>query len=227
MEMSASINELAKALCKAQASMKPVIADSENPFFKSKYANLAAVWENCRGPLTSNGLSVVQIIDHEDSRVVVKTMLLHESGEWISSRLALTPAKNDPQSIGSAITYARRYSLAAMVGVCAEDEDDDAERASGRDGLDSQFSRQTNQKNQPTEKQLKKLYALAGELSFDKNTMGTIMKERYNRGNSKELTKAEVSDLIDYLNKLKNGEEIWTPGDAWEPETEDSASGPA
>jgi len=78
-----------------------------------------------------------------------------------------------------------------------------------------------------TEKQLEKLFTMAKELDLDKDTMTAIMQERYNKNASKDLTKDEASDLIKYLNKLKNGEETWTPGDAWEPETEDSASGPA
>jgi len=247
-EKSATIGELAKALAKAQAAMKPVIADSENPYFKSKYADLAAVWENCRKPLTDNGLSVVQVIEHEDNtRVVVKTILLHESGEWISSRLGLTPVKNDPQSIGSAITYGRRYSLAAMVGVCAEDEDDDAEKATGRDHPTPPPTRTSQQHHQPqqknntpqeqqksqqksqqkpgaagsplvTDQQLKKIYATSRSLGLEKETMIAIIQKRYQKQSSKELTKQEASDLIEYMTKLENGEESWVPGDAWEPE---------
>jgi len=145
-ESSETIGELAKALVKAQASMRPVKKDLENPFFKSKYADLAAVWENCRKPLTENGLSVVQIPESEDGSVIIKTVLLHESGEWISGQLRLTPAKADPQAVGSAITYGRRYALAAMVGMCAEDEDDDGQRSSAPANNKTQQPSQSSQK---------------------------------------------------------------------------------
>jgi len=220
MEMSNSISELAKALCKAQAAMKPVIADNENPYFKSKYADLAAVWENCRKPLTDNGLSVVQTLEHEDNldnRIVIKTVLLHESGEWISSRLALTPVKNDPQAIGSAITYGRRYSLAAMVGVASENEDDDAESATRQEYHDAQVQQNNHpakrsakvEQETPTDKQVKKLGAMVREIGLEKEAMIAIMQERYDKTSSKDLTKTEMSDLIDYLTKVKNGEEAF------------------
>jgi len=87
--------------------------------------------------------------------------------------------------------------------------------------------KQKSNGGQATEKQLKKLFAMAKELDLDKDTMTAIMQERYKKNTSRDLVKDEASDLIEYLNKLKNGEETWTPGDAWEPETEDSASSPA
>ena len=133
---SETIGELAKALVKAQHAMDKAKKGSINPFFKSKYADLASVWEACKDHLADNGLSIVQtndIIGNNETAlegVVVETTLRHTSGEWISGRLAMKPTKADPQGIGSAITYARRYALAAMVGVCPED--DDAEGAVDR-----------------------------------------------------------------------------------------------
>lgn len=130
MMKSETIGKLAEALAKAQGLMKGAVKDSLNPFFKQKYADLAAVWEACKEPLSANGLAVVQTTDTspEGAGVVIETMLLHASGEWISGRLLLTPVKNDPQGMGSAITYGRRYGLAAIVGVSPED--DDAQSAS-------------------------------------------------------------------------------------------------
>jgi len=148
-ERSETIGELAKALVKAQAAMRPVKKDLENPFFKSKYADLAAVWENCRKPLTENGLSVVQIPESEDGSVIIKTVLLHESGEWISGQLQLTLAKSDPQAVGSAITYGRRYALAAMTGMCAEDEDDDGQKSSTPDN--NETTPANNKTRQPSQ----------------------------------------------------------------------------
>jgi hypothetical protein len=135
MTHSPEIHELAAALAKAQA----VIAGAEkvgfNPHFKSKYADLSSVWEACRKALTANGLSVVQGTENgpDGGSVAVTTMLLHSSGQWMSSTLTMRPTKDDPQGFGSACTYARRYALAAMVGVAPEDDDGNAASAKASD----------------------------------------------------------------------------------------------
>lgn len=127
---SESIKELAAALSKAQAEIKGAAKDSDNPFFKSRYADLSAVWDACREPLTKNGLAVSQFPSADGPKVTVETILMHESGEWISRDLTITAKEDSPQAIGSAVTYARRYALAAVAGVAPED--DDGEAAEGR-----------------------------------------------------------------------------------------------
>jgi hypothetical protein len=124
MEQSASIAELAKALAKAQSEMGSAITDSTNPFFKSKYADLASVIGSSRPFLAKNGLSVTQLTDSGDNgHIRIWTQLMHESGEWIRSKLDMKPQKPGPQELGSCITYARRYAYASMVGVYQEDDD--------------------------------------------------------------------------------------------------------
>jgi len=124
MEQSPTLAELGKALAKAQGEIKGAIKDSQNPYFKSNYADLTSVWEACRKPLSSNGLSVIQASsDSIPETITIETTLLHSSGEWVRGKLAMKPVKSDPQSIGSCITYARRYALAAIVGICPEDDD--------------------------------------------------------------------------------------------------------
>ena len=132
MEKSDTIGELAKALAAVQGKLAGAKKDSENPFFKSKYADLSSVWDSCRKLLADNGLAVVQTCSAGYGREVIRvdTILVHTSGEWISGQLDITPSKNDPQGIGSALTYARRYGLSAIVGVCQED--DDAESSMSR-----------------------------------------------------------------------------------------------
>lgn len=130
MNKSETIAKLTTALCQAQAEIKGAHKDSNNPFFNSTYADLSSVWDACREPLLKHGLCVIQAMDIADTGVVIETILCHVSGEWISGRLKMVPVKNDPQGIGSAITYGRRYALAAMVGVAPED--DDGEGAMGR-----------------------------------------------------------------------------------------------
>jgi len=132
MQTSESIGNLAKALAAVQGSLQPAVKDADNPFFKTKYADLSSVWNSCRELLSKNGLAVIQgnSIGH-DGTVIVETMLTHTSGEWVRSELALPLAKHDPQGVGSAVTYGRRYGLAAIIGVVA-DVDDDANHASGK-----------------------------------------------------------------------------------------------
>lgn len=124
---SEHINELAAALAKAQAVMAGASKDRENPHFKSKYADLASVWDACREALTANGIAVVQMtMPSEAQEVVVQTRLCHASGQWIQGTLAIPVTKNDAQGFGSCLTYARRYALAAAVGVAPEDDDANA-----------------------------------------------------------------------------------------------------
>lgn len=120
------MKELATALAKAQAAMKPALKDSTNPHFKSKYADLTSVWEACRDALTKNGLSVAQVTEFDGEQTWIRTILLHSSGEQLEGRYPLRPVQNTPQGMGSAISYARRYALAAMVGVVADDDDGQA-----------------------------------------------------------------------------------------------------
>lgn len=130
MRTSEQLAELAAALAKAQRKIKGATRDSSNPFFKSRYADLASTWDACREALSENGLSVVQTCGGDDPEIVcVTTRLLHASGQWIEDTLKLRPVKSDPQGIGSATTYARRYSLAAIVGVAPEDDDGNAASA--------------------------------------------------------------------------------------------------
>jgi len=130
MPQSNTIGALAAALAKAQATFKPAIKDASNPFFKSKYVDLAGAIDATRDALSANGLAIVQATDIGPSGITVNTQLCHASGEWISAVYPVNPVKNDPQGIGSALTYARRYSLMALVGIAAED--DDGEAAQGR-----------------------------------------------------------------------------------------------
>lgn len=127
---SPTIGKIADALAKAQGKIKGAVKDSENPHFRAKYADLASVWDACREQLSANGIAVIQVPSGGPEVVSITTLLAHSSGEWIRGELSLRPVKADPQGIGSAITYGRRYGLAAMVGVAPED--DDGEAASGR-----------------------------------------------------------------------------------------------
>lgn len=123
---SETIAELTSALAKAQGEMKGADKDSVNPHYKQKYADLASVWDACREPLSKHGLSVIQLPVADHAQVCVTTLLAHTSGEHIGCELTMSAQQNTPQSIGSAITYARRYSLMAIAGIAPEDDDGNA-----------------------------------------------------------------------------------------------------
>jgi len=135
MKTSEQISELAAALAAAQGMMENAIMNRINPHFKSKYADLAAIFDAARKPLSANGLAIVQTIGDG----VLHTRLLHTSGQWIASEHPL-PMSGRPQEIGSALTYARRYSLSALIGIAADEDDDatgaeKAHRANGKPEL--------------------------------------------------------------------------------------------
>jgi hypothetical protein len=124
METSPEIGQLAKALAAAQGAVEGAVKGKVNPAFKSKYADLASVWEACREALTNNGLSVIQSPGEiAEGRMEMTTMLLHASGEWVRGSLTIPLSKVDAQGYGSATTYARRFALAAFVGVAPDDDD--------------------------------------------------------------------------------------------------------
>lgn len=123
MNKTDSIAELAKALAKAQGEIENASKNAANPHFKSKYADLAEVLNTVRPVFSSHGLSVLQMPSFDGGIASVETMLMHTSGEWISNTCSAPVSKNDAQGVGSAITYLRRYSLAAFAGIAQEDDD--------------------------------------------------------------------------------------------------------
>lgn len=140
MSRSDQIGKLSAALARAQGAIEHAAKSSKNPHVNSRYADLASVMDACIPHLSANELAVVQVASAAGNQATVETILSHTSGEWVASALTLTAYEgvkdkgilpsDKPQAIGSAITYARRYGLAALVGVSADD--DDGNLASGR-----------------------------------------------------------------------------------------------
>lgn len=127
MKHSEQINEVSAALSLAQAAMKPALKDANNPHFKSKYADLASVFEAIRTPLAQYGLAVLQDIGNADGAVTVCTRIVHKSGQWIEFGPFGIPAdKQNAHGYGSAVTYCRRFALASAMGVSADDDDGNA-----------------------------------------------------------------------------------------------------
>lgn len=136
MNHSESLTKLAAALAKAQGEMENAAKSSDNPFFRSKYADLAEIINTARPVLAKHGLSIVQVPGFDGSTVTLENILLHESGEWISGTagapMPVMTTKDgrelppSPQGIGSAVTYLRRYSMAALCMIAQEDDDGNA-----------------------------------------------------------------------------------------------------
>ena len=129
MNQSESIANLAKALSIVQGKLTYAKKDSKNPFFKSNYADLESVWDACRDLLSNNGLAVSQfpgLYSDLDKSMSLVTILTHESGEYITQEMSVPVSKADAQGAGSALTYMRRYALAAVVGVVQADDDGNA-----------------------------------------------------------------------------------------------------
>lgn len=229
---SQTIGKLADALAKAQGMMQAARKDAANPFFNSRYADLATCWDVCREPLAKNGLAVIQTTTPSvDGAVHVVSTLAHCSGEWIRGELAIKPVKADPQGIGSALTYARRYGLCSLVGIVA-DEDDDGEAAQGRSADQGQGAKAKQSKTQEpaprtqhkateqpatksdgngpqnsaaaSESQIKAIWAITKGKGLDAHqAAGSILGRTVESLN--DLSIQEASKVIDGLNKGEGG----------------------
>tara|TARA_R110001583_G_scaffold109400_2_gene258149 strand:+ start:18942 stop:19442 length:501 start_codon:yes stop_codon:yes gene_type:complete len=126
MNKSDSIKNIAIAMCKAQSQMGGAAKGADNPFFKSKYADLSSVVQAVKEPFSSNGLSYIQFPIEQAGRIGIETVLMHDSGEWMSNSFTVQLSKQDAQGAGSAITYCRRYSLQSLAGIPSGDDDGNA-----------------------------------------------------------------------------------------------------
>lgn len=148
MKSSENIGELAVALCKAQSEMGAVKKGSDNPFFKSSYADINAVIETIKESLNNNGISYLQppkVVEVAGEKItVIETILLHTSGQFISSETEVKAKDgNDPQKYGAGITYARRFGLQSLVGLPAEDDDGNKASGVGSKGKTSRSAKKT------------------------------------------------------------------------------------
>lgn len=146
MTTSEQVDKIFPALIKAQSEMGNAKKTSANPFFKSKYADLAEIIEVSKIVLTENGLGIIQSPIGNGNNIGVTARIIHESGQWIEDTITITPTKNDPQQAGSAITYARRYQLAALFNIAQEDDDGNSAT------YEESHTKQLNVKNELEEK---------------------------------------------------------------------------
>jgi len=137
-ESSRGVDQLFAALAKAQGEITAAEKSAMNPHFRRRYADLGSVWDACRAALAKNGLAVLQVPRiASDKWIEVRTILGHSSGQWIAAELAAPAAQMTPQGIGSVITYLRRYTMAPLIGVAPEEDDDDGNAGSGQGDEDA------------------------------------------------------------------------------------------
>ncbi len=209
MNQSEQINELALALSKVQGSISPAKKDSNNPFFKSKYADLTSVWDSCRQQLSLNQIAVVQTLDDTETHLVIVTTLMHSSGQWIKSKMMMekviadkvtkTDRKMNAQEIGASTTYLRRFSLAAIVGVCTEDDDGNSISGNSNKKIDAKMN----------EYQANELTYLLSRCGNDyKNTFYNHIKHSFNADSffdvPSELFQTIKNDLTKIANDFEN-----------------------
>lgn len=215
MKQSESVGNLALALSKAQAAMSLAEKSAQNPHLKNKYADLTSVWNACKDALTGNGLAVSQLPSSriDDSGVPViglSCILMHESGEWVSCFME-SPAVgnrgvNDLQAAGSVITYLRRYTLSAIVGVATGDDDD------GSSVQNRPVQAQTNGRSTPPAFDLDKWYSHIisqsdGYYDNKYHVDGAIKALGYQLPDTREVGLSLVDPLRQYAKYRKDGRE--------------------
>lgn len=197
MKTSESIKNIAAALCKAQYEIKGAVKDSKNPFYKSSYADLQSVIAAIREANFQNGLSYTQPtsfieIGEDKHQLVVNTRIMHISGEWIEGQYPIAPTKPDPQALGSAITYCRRYSLAAMFGV--PQIDDDGSKAT-KDFISPNKNDNPPPKEFISDAQRTRLFAIAKSNGYSEADIKNYLKEYLSIESSKEITKDDYEAI--------------------------------
>lgn len=209
---SAEIGEIAAALSVAQAEINPAEKNATNPHLKNKYANISAIYDAVREVLPKHGLCVVQtMLPTDGTRAHVRTTLAHKSGQWFASECVMPlDRQGGAQGMGSAITYARRYSLSAILGVVA-DEDDDGNGAQGRNNKaqieKDRAAAKANNPNPPSDPQRKMFMSMMSKKhNGNRDAILDDLSKYFGRkiASSNELTKAEISEMIEVLS---NGRE--------------------
>jgi len=209
---SNDVKDLFGALAKAQSEMNLASLSSENPYFKSKYADLGEFIKATRPALTKNGLAVIQqILPNDDGQNILHTILTHSTGQWIESKMRIIPPKTDIQTLGSYITYLRRYSYAALVGVVAADEDDDGERAVATQrevyakgtALNTKYNPRNNSPETITKEQLEELEYELG----DYNDIAEMVLDGLKIQNLADMPKDKFLPSVKRIREIKNARE--------------------
>lgn len=223
---SENIDQIAIALCKAQSEFKSIPKNSINPHFKNRYASLDAIIESVRPILFKNGLSIVQLpMTSEIEGHYLETMLIHVSGQWITSHTPLVMDKNNMQGMGSAITYARRYALGAILGV-APDEDDDGNhnaeslkknssttsssqitgtKMQGNNSISVQngisYTTKASQHTHISAPQAGRLIAICKKNNWSSNQLMEYLGREYEIRDTTQITRADYDAICDFVER--------------------------
>lgn len=210
---SESIVNIAKALVSFSSEIKSISHDSENPHFRSQYTSLDHMIDETKPILSNHGLTVMQFPGGDGERVTVRTMVLHNSGEWIESEpLTLKPVKFDPQGAGSAITYARRYSYAAALSLSLGDDDDGNSTSLAPGQKTPQTpnkapaSQQEPSNSVPSamisQAQINYCHKLKTEKGIHDDDFSRMILELSGKESIKDMTKKQASEFINLLNNI-------------------------
>lgn len=213
---SEQLGELALALAKAQGEIKHAEKEGMNPHFKKSYAALDTVWDACRIPLSKNNLAITQFVASNTTDPILVTMLIHGgSGQWVRGEYVIRPPKNDPQGFGIALTYARRYSLAAIVGVAPKGDDDDGEGVMQRAPQQQQQThvmlpmarKEPVTKPAVSDEERLALFALAKKKGMTSDDVKKWIGTDFGVEKTSLLTREQYKKLIDDLNLAKDRNE--------------------
>lgn len=207
---SPTIGELGKALAAAGLEFDTAVKDTSNPFFKSKYADLAELIRATRKALSQHGLAVIQSPRVSERSAKVTTMLLHSSGEWIADDLELPAAqgtKFDAQTVGSAITYARRYAYQSILNIAGEVDDDGNAAVGGKERVKAETNEEFDQRTEP-ERRIAQ-FQVTGFMEAAKNSGKTTEQisaylRTLNLVQVEELSKGQFNDAIKWASKVNS-----------------------
>lgn len=219
MKTSENIDEICKALAAFHSEVGRISKDGTNPYLKNRYATIDQIIEEIRPILASKGLFILQApSNNESGEIQMTTRILHESGQWIESpALTLKAQKNDPQAIGSAVTYARRYSLTSFLSLNTGEDDDGHQASTPRDTQQKQQKPKAVPKQKPQQKpqpsngmasdaQRKKIFAVAKEKGLPESIIRNLIKYYTGKESTKELSKKAAGDVIDLMEQTKTSE---------------------
>lgn len=185
MQTSENINELAAALAVAQGQMGGAIKGADNPFFKSKYADLGSVIAAVKEPMAENGLSYVQFPFAFEGSVGVTTRLMHSSGQFMESSFSIPAPKNDPHTYGGLVSYCRRFSLQSALGIPAEDDDGNAATQAAKATIT-----------------LEQVHSIKAMLELTETDAGKFIKA-YNISSVEQMTNDQFKHAIPLLEKKR------------------------
>jgi hypothetical protein len=202
MKTSEQINEIAKAMALAQGELKDPELDAKNPFFNSWYATLGSVVRTLRPIIAKHGLSYMQSTEQAGEKWILKTTVMHTSGQYIAFDYPIHTSKSDAQGFGMGLSYARRYSIKAAFGL-ADDDNDGNETPQPQPKQQAPKATTSKAVLGPSEAQLKRLHAIASNNQWNPIEVKQMIFEKYGIESSKDLNRDQYNELCDYLEKNK------------------------